>query len=97
MDLATISAISGATVLIIGAVVSGAVRIIRELRTNKKSLDSIESLVDGRYSEVLTELSDLRKDIAEKSGLDIDKRLAAKARSKSDEQNERLAHARKGQ
>lgn len=96
MDLATISAISGATVLIIGAVVSGAVRIIRELRTNKKSLDSIESLVDGRYSEVLTELSDLRKDIAEKSGLDIDKRLAAKARSKSDEQNERLAHARRG-
>jgi hypothetical protein len=93
----------GVIVLIIGAIAAAVVAVIKALGENKKviqteitpKLERIEILVDGRYSEVLQELADLKAVIADKSGTMVDRQLAKAAQIKADDQQARVTAAPK--
>ena len=97
MDATTIPIFAGAIVLVIGAIVTGTVTIIRAFRETKKAvqvqtgkIDHVKELVNSRYSKmeekytkVLEELASVRAEIARMSGLKTDEIKAAAAAQKS--------------
>lgn len=98
------TALSGAIAVIIGALATGIVLIIKAIRETKtvvdkvatvnnvqtNKLDRIEVLVDGRYGEVLQELADVKRLFAENTGKAGDMTKATEAQNKADEQVARV-------
>jgi hypothetical protein len=58
-----------------------------------KKLDNITILVDGRYSEVLQELADVKKMLADKTGLSSDLINAEVAQRRADDQSKTVRKA----
>lgn len=102
-----ITAIGGAVVLIIGAITTAALKIIEALHATKEvvvktaavnvrqdaKLDQITFLVDGRYTSVLHELSDVKRLLAEVTGKPADIKAANKAQTDVDEHAAHVALA----
>jgi len=61
--------------------------------TRDQKLDRIEVLVDGRYSEVLQELADVKKLLAKATGIEADTDRAENAQGAADRQEIRVAAA----
>ena len=107
LDITTVTAIGAALVLVIGAIVTGVVTIISALRATKvavettviadvkrdEKLDRIEVLVDGRYSQVLQELADVKALLAKATGLPLDEAKAVVAQTTANEQAVRVSEA----
>lgn len=58
-----------------------------------RKLDRIEVLVDGRYSQVLQELADMKKLLADLTGTAVDRAQATIAQATADEQHRRVTAA----
>jgi type IV secretory pathway TrbL component len=107
LDTGTVTAIGAAVVVVVGAVVAGVISIITAVHAtrtkvenvvtaNVKSdlkLDRIEVLVDGRYSEVLQELADVKKLLAQATGVEADIGRAGQAQGAADRQEARVRQA----
>lgn len=107
-DIAVINTIIGGTVIIVGAITGGAVKIIKAISDSKNQgieagqardhkLNRIETLVDGRYSDVLQELADLKLITANASGLKGDMDRALDAQHKANEQAKRVAKSKENE
>lgn len=102
-----LTAIGTISVLIIGAIVTGIVKIIKALRETKVviedvkdlnatqdiKLDNITLLVDGRYGEVLKELAHLADLLALETGRASDRKAANVAEDKYQDQKFRVDQA----
>ena len=73
-------------------VFASAVAALKSVSTDRK-VDNITVLVDGRYSDVLQELSNVRGLLADRSGLTADRVLAEAAQMRSDDQAARVAES----
>jgi hypothetical protein len=79
------------------AVVAGGITVFtswvaaqKSISTDKK-VDNITILVDGRYGDVLRELSDVRGILAQRSGAPHDIARAASALAEADDQDAKVA------
>jgi len=108
MSIEMIAVIVTGAVTVIGALVAGITSIIVTVRASKKvdtviaattgqdaKLDNITILVDGRYSQVLQELADVKRLMAETTGSTADSKDAAKAQKTADAQHALVADAHK--
>ena len=82
------------------AVVAGAITVFtswvaasKSISTDRK-VDNVTVLVDGRYSDVLRELADVREMLAEQSGTRNDQTRADVARHASNMQDAKVNQAR---
>lgn len=99
IDLSTssllLAVIIGGVVAMLGGIVYG-IRILRGDNLKQVvQLDRIEILVDGRYSEVLQELADVKQLLAKQTGAPADAESAQHAQRKADEQEHRVHEADK--
>lgn len=99
MDTTTIQAMGAVTVLVIGAIVTGAVKIIGAIKDTKQTvqdvvvpqnaqLKKIQLLVDGRYGQVLQELADVKRILALESGRKADMERADTAQKIANNQKQ---------
>ncbi len=102
-----ISLVVGGVVTIIGAIVTGVISVINALRVTREKveqvasssaisgekLNRIEVLVDGRYSQVLQELANVKLLLANATGLTLDADRAKIAQRTADEQAKRVDDA----
>ncbi len=95
-----LAVIVGGGVALLGILLVG----LRALRTSNvehhqdnvdqtKRLEHIEILVDGRYSEVLQELADVKRLLAKQTGEPSDKDRADQAQRRADDQANRVKAA----
>jgi len=99
-DIVTILAAVGVLATIIGGLIVNIIvarknqSIIKNVEektlSQNKQLSNIEVLVDGRYSDVLQELANVKKLLAESSGLASHQKEAAAAQVKADGQKDRV-------
>jgi len=99
-DIVTVLAAVGVLATIIGGLIVNIIvarknqAIIKnvEEKTLKqnKQLSNIEILVDGRYGDVLQELANVKKLLAESSGLSSHKEEAVSAQAKANRQEDRV-------
>jgi len=92
-----VAALATAAVSVIGAIAGAAVKIIREVRNVTKptveKLGRIETLVDGRYSDVLNELASVKRLLANQTGDRSDGARATLAEGAASDQRQRLVEA----
>jgi len=104
-DIVTILAAVGVLATIIGGLIVNIIvarknqSIIKNVEektlSQNKQLSNIEVLVDGRYSDVLQELANVKKLLAESSGLPSHKAEAKSAQAKADKQEARVDELKK--
>jgi hypothetical protein len=96
LGLATPEQIGVGAAIIAGGVtvLASVVAALKSLSTDKK-VDNITVLVDGRYSEVLSEIATLTDVIANASGLPGDRLKADAAKLRADSQSARVADSEK--
>lgn len=97
LDAPTVTNLTGALVLLIGAIASATVLIIKQVQANRDAvtdqnpqLNRIEVLVNGRYSEVLNELADIQELMANLTNHPDDIKRAKIGRAKATEQSDRI-------
>lgn len=90
-----LAVVIGGVVAVFAAVVIGVhmMRGVTSAQTVK--LDEIHILVDGRYSQVLQELADVKKLLADATDTAVDKRAAVVAQENADDQASRVAESKK--
>jgi hypothetical protein len=64
--------------------------VSHETNSQSRKLERIEVLVDGRYGEVLQELADVKKLLADATGRPADMQRADSAQKRSDDQSSRV-------
>jgi hypothetical protein len=109
VNAVTIAAIVTGIITVIGALTTAIISIITTVNKTKDTvdkvanastardvkLDRIEILVDGRYSQVLQELADVKRLLAAESGKPSDLVKAQEAQIKADDQKSRVDAAPK--
>lgn len=107
MDGQTLTIVLTSAATLIGAITTAAVTVIKALRDTRRAvddtnteqirkLDNITVLVNGRYLQLLQELAEAYALIAKRSRREGDRRVAAEARQRAEDQAARVAAAAAG-
>lgn len=89
-----LAVVIGGVVAVFAAVVIG-IQMMRGVTSAQTvKLDEIHILVDGRYSQVLQELADVKQLLAVATGGAVDQRAATIAQQNADAQAARVAESR---
>jgi hypothetical protein len=88
------------TSLLLAVIIAGIVAILKIMASVRRmnglqtvKLDHIEILVDGRYSEVLQQLADVRELLAQATGTQGDRDRATTSQTHADQQEQRVKEA----